>query len=159
MKPHTPPPPVHATDLPIRTPNTGYPPPFAARMTGRDRRVLGDVFGLDDFGVNHVTMAPGTSSALRHWHTLEDEFIYVLEGEVMLHTDGGLTRLTAGMCAGFKAGEANGHRLVNASSAPASYLEVGARKPADECRYPDDDLDGVVADGQWRFQHKDGRPY
>lgn len=150
---------VVALDAPKRTRPTNYPEPFASRMAGREKRPLGDLFGLRNFGVNLTTLHPGAVSALRHAHTLQDEFVYVLQGHPTLHTDEGLAHLSPGMCAGFRAGTGNGHRLVNETSEDVVYLEMGDRSPGDEGRYPDDDLQAVLADGKWAFQHKDGTPY
>lgn len=136
---------------------SGYPEPFRTRMGDRVKRRLGDACGLTRFGVNLVTLAPGGQSALRHWHTLEDEFVYVLEGEVVLISDGGEQTLRVGDCAGYAAGKRDAHHFVNRSGAPARYLEVGNRETADTAHYPDDDL--KYADGGDGYTHKDGRPY
>ncbi|MCP5367331.1 MAG: cupin domain-containing protein [Hyphomicrobiales bacterium] len=137
-----------------------YPAPFAAAVRARTKRRLGDVFGLTNFGVNLVEVPPGTLSSQRHWHTRQDEFVYVLEGELVLVTDAGEQVLTPGMAAGFPAGAADGHHLVNRTNAPAVYLEVGDRTAGDEVDYPDIDMllrrDG---DGRARFVRKDGTPY
>ncbi len=139
--------------------SSAYPEPLRSRVAARSKRRLGDACGLTQFGVNLVTLGPGGESALRHWHTLEDEFVYVLTGEVVLVTNDGEQLLGPGMCAGYPAGRRDAHHLVNRSGAPATYLEVGTRVPGDNGFYPDDDLmwvereDGVVA------AHKDGRPY
>lgn len=128
-------------------------------MAGRNKKKLGDAAGLKNFGVNWVRLEPGSRSALRHWHLRQDEFIYVLEGELTLISDAGEQVLQAGMAAGFPAGDANGHHLVNRSAAAAVYLEVGDRTAGDRVTYPDDDL---VAESQaqgWAFSHRDGRPY
>src|SRR5512140_1598432 len=106
---------------------SGYPEPYRSRMGDRVKRRLGDAFGLTGFGVNLVTLGPGGQSALRHWHTQEDEFVYVLEGEVVLVTGAGETPLRAGMCAGYPAGRPDGHHMINRAAAPARYLEVGTR--------------------------------
>ena len=153
------PPAVRATDVPPRTKPSNYPEPFASRMRGREKRQLGDFFGLANFGVNLTRLAPGAVSALRHSHTKQDEFIYILQGHPVLHTDEGRTPLSPGMCAGFKAGTGNGHQLANESSEEVVYLEVGDRTPGDEGSYPDDDLKAVMVDGQWRFTRRDGTPY
>jgi uncharacterized cupin superfamily protein len=137
-------------------PGSGYPEPFRSRMGDRVKRRLGDACGLTRFGVNLVTLGPGGQSALRHWHTLEDEFVYVLEGTVVLVTDAGEQELRAGDCAGYAAGTGDGHHLINRSAAPARYLEIGNRDDADVAYYPDDDL-AFAADGS--YAHKDGRPY
>ena len=136
---------------------SNYPPDLARKVAGRDKRALGDPFGLDQFGVNHTTLAPGSASAIRHYHRREDEFIYVLEGEITLHNDDGEHLLTAGMCAGFKAGERNAHRLVNKSSRPATYLEIGTRSAEEDVTYPDDDLKAVKTGGKYSFTRKDGK--
>lgn len=151
---------INATDAAPRTKPSNYPEPFASRMSGRLKRSLGDVFGLTNFGVNLTRIAPGGESALRHAHTRQDEFIYVLEGTLTLVTDAGETILTPGMCAGFKAGTGDGHHLVNRSATDAVYLEIGDRTKGDAASYPDDDIAAeLVAPGVWRFTHKDGRPY
>ena len=136
-----------------------YPEPFRSRMGDRMKRRLGDACGLTRFGVNLVTLGPGGQSALRHWHTLEDEFVYILQGRPTLHTDEGRTQLSPGMCAGFKAGTGNGHRLINETTEEVVYLEVGDRTPGDEGSYPDDDLKALLVEGKWKFVHKDGKPY
>lgn len=138
---------------------SGYPEPFRTRMGDRVKRRLGEAFGLTHFGVNLVTLGPGGQSALRHWHTHEDEFVYVLSGEVVLVTDAGEQVLRAGMCAGYPAGTPDGHHMINRGSASATYIEVGDRVEADTAHYPDDDImySGVGADA--RYVHKDGRSY
>ncbi len=150
---------ILAANVPARTKPSVYPEPFASRMAGREKRVLGDLFGLANFGVNLTRLAPGASSALRHAHAKQDEFIYILEGCPTLHTDEGRRHLTPGMCAGFKAGTGNGHRLINETGGVVVYLEVGDRSAGDEVDYPDDDLKGTLVDGQWQFCHKDDTPY
>ncbi len=150
---------VLAVDVASRAKPSNYPEPFASRMAGREKRALGDVFGLSTFGVNLVMLVPGAQSALRHGHTAQDEFIYVLEGHSMLITDAGETTLAPGMCAGFKAGNGDAHHLVNRSGAPVVYLEAGDRGAGDSGHYPDDDLVAVRAGNGWQFTHKDGRPY
>ena len=150
---------VTAAETPARAKSSIYPEPFASRMAKRVKRPLGDLFGLTNLGVNLTRMAPGGSSALRHAHTRQDEFIYILEGRPTLHTDKGPTQLSPGMCAGFKAGTGNGHRLVNETTEDVVYLEVGDRTPGDEASYPDDDLKASLVEGQWTFSHKDGTPY
>lgn len=150
---------IPAMQAPLRTRPSNYPEPFASQMAAREKRPLGDLFGLTRFGVNLTRLAPGAISAFRHSHTLQDEFVYILQGEPTLHTDAGRTRLSAGMCTGFKAGTDNGHRLINETSADVWYLEVGDRTPGDAAFYPDDDLRAVLVEGQWIFTHKDGTPY
>jgi uncharacterized cupin superfamily protein len=151
---------LRALDAPARTKPSNYPEPFAARVAGREKRPLGDLFGLTNFGVNLTRLAPGGISALRHAHSRQDEFVYILEGAPTLVTDSGETALEPGMCAGFKAGSGDAHHLVNRSNRDVLYLEVGDRTPGDSCTYPDDDLvAGLGPDGRWRFTRKDGTPY
>lgn len=150
---------VVAAEAPARAKPSNYPEPFAARMAGRQKRPLGDLFGLTNFGINLTKLAPGAASALRHAHTKQDEFVYILQGHPTLHTDEGQTRLSPGMCAGFRAGTGNGHRLINETREEVVYLEVGDRTPGDEGSYPDDDLKALMIDGKWKFVHKDGLPY
>lgn len=159
MKPPRHPVAVDAAEIAPRTRQSNYPEPFASRMTGRTKRALGDVFGLSSFGVNLTRLAPGAMSALRHAHTVQDEFVYILEGTPTLVTDAGETLLQPGWCAGFKGGSGDGHQLVNRSSADVLYLEAGDRLPGDAANYPDDDLQAVMRGGTWRFLHKDGSPY
>lgn len=143
--------------VPVST-GSGYPPPFDGPCRGRIRQRLGDAAGLGDFGVNLLRLPPGSWSSQRHWHTAEDEFTYVLEGEVVLVTDAGEELLKAGDCAGFKANVRDGHHLQNRSSRDALILEVGSRKIAeDEGDYPDIDLRFLKNDAG--YVHKDGRPY
>jgi uncharacterized cupin superfamily protein len=141
-----------------RARKSNYPDPYAARMEGREKRVLGDVFGLTNFGVNLTRLASGGSSALRHTHTKQDEFVYILEGTPVLVTDEGETQLEPGMCAGFKAG-GSAHHLVNRTGSDVVFLEVGDRTPGDAAVYPDDDIQAAMVDGAWKFAHKDGTPY
>lgn len=150
---------VNAADMPPRSRPTVYPTPFAARVAGRQKTALGDLFGLTNFGVNFTRLAPGAQSALRHAHRIQDEFVYVLEGAPTLVTDAGETALAPGMCAGFKAGTGDAHHLVNRTAADVVYLEIGDRLPGDAATYPDDDLQAVQVDGRWVISHKDGRPY
>jgi uncharacterized cupin superfamily protein len=150
---------IVAAEAPVRARASNYPEPFASRMAGREKRPLGDLFGLKNFGVNLTRLAPGAVSALRHAHSMQDEFVYILHSNPTLHTDEGQVQLAPGMCAGFKAGSGNAHRLLNQTSQDVTYLEVGDRTPGDEGSYPDDDLQGVLVEGQWRFIHKDGTPY
>jgi uncharacterized cupin superfamily protein len=155
----TKPPAINAAALAPSTRPSLYPEPFASRVAGRTRKRLGDAFGLANFGVNLTTLAPGRMSALRHHHTRQDEFIYIVSGHPTLHTDEGMQQLAPGMCAGFKAGSGNGHRLLNETDAEVTYLEIGDRSEGDEAMYPDDDLKAVLVDGAWTFLHKDGSPY
>jgi uncharacterized cupin superfamily protein len=150
---------ITALEAAPRTKPSNYPEPFRSLMTGRVKRALGDVFGLTSFGVNIVVMSPGATSALRHAHSIQDEFVYVVSGRLVLHMDEGRRELTAGTCAGFKAGTGNGHRLINESGSEAVYLEIGDRQQGDTASYPDDDLEARSLDGVWKFFHKDGRAY
>lgn len=138
---------------------TLYPGPFHARVADREKKKLGDAFGLTQFGVNLTTLGPGCVSSLRHWHTLEDELIYVLSGELVLITDDGEQVVRAGDVAGFPGGSRDAHQLVNRSSAPAQYLEVGSRIEEDAAHYPDDDLAWKQDGDRWITVHKDGTPY
>ena len=148
-----------AAAVPLRTKPSNYPEPFATRMSGREKRPLGDLFGLTNFGVNLTRLPPGAVSALRHAHTKQDEFIYILEGSPALVTNAGETPLSPGMCAGFKAGTGDAHNLINRTQQDVVYLEIGDRTPDDSASYPDDDLQAVSVAGRWYFTHKDGTPY
>jgi uncharacterized cupin superfamily protein len=151
---------LRALEAPLRAKASSYPERFAARVSGREKRPLGDLFGLQNFGVNLTRLAPGAQSSLRHAHTRQDEFVYVLEGRPILITDAGETQLEAGMCAGFKAGTGDAHHLVNRTGEDVLYLEVGDRTAQDAASYPDDDLKAVLGpDGKWCFTRKDGTPY
>jgi uncharacterized cupin superfamily protein len=136
------------------TPRSGttYPEPYRSRVLPRYKRALGDALGLTRIGINLTSLDPGKESSMCHWHTHEDEFVYVLAGEVVLRTTGGEQLLCAGMCAGFPAGVADGHQLINRSTAPAVYLEVGNREAADTCHYTDADVDMV-----WNPPHARGK--
>ena len=128
-------------------------------MVGRTKRQLGDVFGLTNFGVNLTRLAPNSVSALRHAHTKQDEFIYIIQGRPTQRTDEGRTHLSPGICAGFNAGTVNAHHLINETAEEVVYIEVGDRTSGDEGSYPDDDLKALLVEGQWKFVHKDGKPY
>jgi uncharacterized cupin superfamily protein len=147
---------VDITAVPERK-GTGYPAQFNAHSAERIRQRLGNAGGITDFGVNLTRLPPGNWSSQRHWHSHEDEFVYVLEGEVTLIEDGGATVLRAGDCAAFPKGSGNGHHLINHSDAIAVYLEVGSRHSADVATCSDVDMKSANADG--RFVHKDGTPY
>ncbi|MFO1146933.1 MAG: cupin domain-containing protein [Alsobacter sp.] len=150
---------LRAGEAPLRTKPSNYPEPFFSRMGRREKRPLGDLFGLRNFGVNLTRLAPGGESALLHRHSRQDEFIYILQGEPTLVTDVGEVRLSPGMCAGFPA-RGVAHQLVNRSGEDVVYLEIGDRTAGDEGTYPADDLKAELgADGKWVFTHKDGRPY
>jgi len=150
---------VVATQVAPRTKLSIYPEPFASQMKGREKRPLGDLFGLSNFGVNLTRLLPDACSALRHAHSKQDEFIYILQGQPVLITDAGEMQLTSGMCAGFKAGTGNGHQLINRTSEEVIYLEVGDRSAGDSAIYPDDDIQAILEEGKWQFTHKDGAPY
>ena len=150
--------PIDPRDLKPRT-GSAYPAPFAAACAAREKRALGNPFGLSHFGVNLVRLAPGTASSQRHWHSREDELVYILEGEATLITDAGEQVMTPGMCMGFPAGAANGHHLVNRSDRDVVYLEVGDRVPGDEVDYPDIDMLVRLVEGERRFVRKNGTPY
>ena len=150
---------VTAAEVTPRSTPSNYPEPFASRMAGRTKRALGAVFGLANFGVNLTELPPGAVSALRHAHTRQDEFVYVLQGRPVLRTDAGDTPLAPGMCAGFRAGSGDAHQLFNPTDQPVVYLEIGDRSEGDAVSYPDDDLLARLAEGRWVFAHKDGRPY
>lgn len=138
---------------------SSYPEPFASRVAAREKRPLGDRFGVTNFGVNHTRLAPGGLSALHHRHSKQDEFIYVLEGEPTLVTDTAEMQLHPGMCAGFAAGGA-AHHIENRTSRDVVLLEVGDRARGDEVFYPDDDIQAALGDdGQWTFTRKNGTPY
>jgi uncharacterized cupin superfamily protein len=137
---------------------TNYPAAFAERVAGRLKQPLGNLFGLASFGVNLVTLEPGAQSSVRHRHLVQDQFVYLLSGEVVLVHDGGEALLTPGMCAGFPHG-GTAHHLINRSNVPATYLEIGDRLPGDSAEYPDDDLCAVAVPGGWSFTRKNGEPY
>ncbi len=150
---------IEAAAAPPRTKPSNYPEPFASRMAGREKRPLGDLFGLKSFGVNLTRIAPGRVSALHHRHSLQDELVYVLEGTPTLVTDDGDVPLRPGMCAGFAA---NGpaHHLENRTGQDVVVLEIGDRSQGDRVAYPADDIQAVLGpDGKWQFAHKNGAPY
>jgi uncharacterized cupin superfamily protein len=150
---------ICARELAPRSKPSNYPPGFAARVAGREKRVLGDPFGLQSFGVNLVRLPPGSVSALHHRHRRQDEFIYVLSGNPTVITDDGEEKLESGRCIGFRAG-GTAHHLENRESVDALYLEVGDRQPGDAGEYPRDDLVATLApDGTWVFTRKDGTPF
>ncbi len=150
---------IAASAAPPRTRPSTYPEPFFSRIAKREKRPLGDLFGLKNFGVNLTRLAPGGESALLHRHSKQDEFIYVLEGEPTLVTEHEEVRLSPVMCAGFPA-QGIAHQLVNRTDRDVVYLEVGDRTAGDEGTYPRDDLKASLdPDGKWTYTHKDGRPY
>lgn len=136
---------------------SGYPPPYAAFARERRKQALGDAGGLTDFGVNLTHLPAGAWSSQRHWHSHEDEFVYVLSGELVLVSNAGEQVLRAGDCAAFPRNVADGHHLINRSAKMAVYLEIGSRSDEDACTYPDVDLQ--LERGAKRFSHKDGTPY
>ena len=150
---------IIAAEAAPRTTPFNYPEPFASRMAGRMKHPLGDIFGLTNFGVNLTRLLPGSGSALRHSHSKQDEFIYILQGNAVLISDAGDTNMSAGMCAGFKAGSGNANQLVNRTDEDVIYLEIGDRSAGDVVTYPDDDIQAVLVNGAWQFMHKDGTPY
>ena len=159
LKPSQPPIAIDAASAPLRSRPSNYPEPFFSRMGRREKRPLGDVFGLRNFGVNLTTIHPGGESALLHRHSKQDEFVYILQGEPTLVTDKQELKLSPGMCAGFPA-QGIAHQLVNRTDTAVVYLEIGDRTAGDEGSYPVDDLKAVLGpDGKWQFTHKDGRPY
>lgn len=147
--------PIAATEVAAQT-GSNYPAPYDAPCRERARATLGDRFGLTDFGVNMLTLPPGAWSSQRHWHAREDEFVYVLEGTPTLVSDDGETELAPGMCAGFPAGQADGHHMVNRSDKPVVLLEVGSRRADDHVTYPDIDMQWSTPDG--RFTRGNGDP-
>ncbi len=150
---------VRAMDLSPRSKPSSYPEPFASRMTKREKRALGEAFGLSNFGVNLTRLAPGGESALLHCHTKQEEFVYILEGAPTLVTDKGEADLEPGMCAGFPA-QGLAHQLVNRTKTDVVYLEIGDRSSGDQGSYPNDDIAATLGpDGNWKFTHKDGSPY
>lgn len=137
---------------------SSYPEPFASQIGERRKWALGDALGLTNYGVNLVELMPGALSSMRHCHSKQDEFVYLLEGELVLITDKGEHILHAGMAAGYPAGSGDGHQMVNRSDAPARYLVVGDRSPGDIVSYPDIDL-ALSEQERDDFTHKDGTPY
>lgn len=150
---------VIAVDAAPNATRSVYPEPFASRMNQREKRRLGNIFGLTNFGVNLTRLAPGGISSLYHAHSKQDEFIYILEGNPILQTDHGPVTLSPGMCAGFKAGTSKAHNLVNNTNKDVCFLEVGDRSPNDQVIYPNDDLSAREENGVWIFTHKDGTPF
>ncbi len=149
---------LDAAALPPRI-GSDYPAPFDEPCAERERRALGNPFGLSQFGVNLLTLPPGAWSSQRHWHECEDEFVYVLSGTITLITDAGEQALTPGMAAGFPAGSRDGHHLVNRSDSPAQVLEVGTRADRDYAEYPDIDMTVEITGGTAQFRHRNGDPY
>ncbi|MBS0251226.1 MAG: cupin domain-containing protein [Proteobacteria bacterium] len=147
---------IKAEDAPLRTKPSNYPEPFFSRMAKREKRPLGDIFGLKNFGVNLTRLLPGGESALLHRHSKQDEFVYILDGTPTLVTDTGEIDMEPGMCAGFPAAGI-AHHLVNRTTRDVVYLEIGDRTPGDEGSYPSNDLKASLGpDGKWVFTRKDG---
>jgi uncharacterized cupin superfamily protein len=158
-EPNLPPIALEAASAPPRAKPSNYPEPFFSRMAKREKRPLGDLFGLKNFGVNLTRLRPGGESALLHRHSKQDEFVYILEGHPTLVTDRGEVALAPGMCAGFAA-SGIAHQLVNGTDRDVVYLEIGDRTPGDDGTYPVDDLKAALGpDGKWQFTHRDGQPY
>jgi len=152
--------PIKAIDVGARRGQTVYPEPFARQVAGRTKRKLGDVFRLTNFGVNLTQLEPGSVSALAHAHQVEDEFVYVLEGNPTVVLGNEEFSLSPGDCIGFRAGTGLAHQVVNRTNALVSYIEIGDRAPGDQVVYPDDDLAVHQGpDGSWVMTHKDGTPY
>jgi uncharacterized cupin superfamily protein len=151
--------PVIASELKADS-DTHLPSELANNAGASEWRVLGEQFGLTQFGVNLETLAPGGRSSLKHWHTANDEFVYVLDGELVLATSLGECLIRKGMCIGFKAGVANAHHLHNRATGPATFLVIGTRSPDDTVIYPEDDMQWLTAaDGVKRAARKDGTFY
>lgn len=157
--PSAPPVKLDPSEIAPRVGSNLYPEAFRAHCAGRLKRALGDAFALSQFGVNLTELPPGAATAHRHWHAAEDEFVFVLAGEAVLVTEAGETPIRAGECAGFPAGRADGHMIVNRSDAPARLLEIGGRSSGDAAFYPDIDLACRKQGGAMRFFRKDGTPY
>ena len=150
---------VAADVVPARAKPSSYPEPFLSRVGKREKRPLGDFFGLQNFGVNLTRLAPGGQSSLLHRHKVQDEMVYILQGEATLKTDRGETVMSEGMCAGFRA-DGIAHQLVNHTDQDVVYLEIGDRLPGDSGSYPNDDIQASVGpDGKYVFTRKDGTPY
>ena len=148
---------IDIESLPLDT-RTGYPPPYDKLVAGRSRKRLGNAAGLEQFGVNLTRLKPGSASALRHWHENEDELVYLLEGELVLIENEGETVLKPGEAAGFKAGVANGHHLLNRTNRDAVYLEIGTRAKRERAHYPELDLVAVKDETGFHYTRKDGTP-
>lgn len=149
---------IDIAQVPVRT-GSGYPEQFRGATKGREKAALGNAVGLNQFGVNLTRLKPGAASSLRHWHENEDEFVFILEGEVVLCENDGETVLKAGEAAGWKAGEPNGHCLVNRSARDVLYLEIGTRAPTERAHYPGIDLQAVKDAGGFHYLRNNGEPY
>ena len=150
---------LNAIDVPPRIAVSYYPEPFASRMKGRQKRQLGEFFGLKNFGVNLTHLAPSAMSSLRHAHTTQDEFVYIVQGNPTLRTNEGSERLAPGTCVGFPAGTGNAHHLHNETIEDVFYLEIGDRTAGDDVNYPDEDIQLIRREGKATYVHKDGTPY
>ncbi len=152
--------PIFGESVPAVKGKTNYPSPFAERVAGRTKRKLGDVFELENFGVNLTTLEPGAVSALAHHHKKQDEFVYVLQGRAMVVLDDEEYELEPGECIGFKAKMGVAHQIINRSDAPVTFLEIGDRTPGDEVTYPHDDIAARLnKKGVWVFSRKNGKSY
>ena len=152
--------PTKAVEVETKKGKSFYPESFAGLVAGRTKRKLGDIYALTNFGVNLTHLDPGAASALYHYHTVQDEFVYVTEGTLTLLFGEDEFELGPGDCMGFKAGTGIGHQLINRSSLPATYIEIGDRKPNEKSEFPRDDIvANLSGDGSWIFTHKNGEPY
>ena len=152
--------PTKAETVPAAEGQTIYPEAFASVVAGRIKRKLGNHFNLSNFGVNLTTLAPGSASALMHFHSKQDEFVYVIDGTLTVRIGPDAYEMTRGDCVGFKSGTGQGHQIINRSDRPASYLEIGDRTAGDQAEFPEDDLVARQGDnGSWILSHKDGEPY
>ena len=151
-------PPITPTTVSAKT-SSVYPQQFQSTVQGRSKRALGDYFGLKNFGVNHTTLEPGAASALQHYHSKQDEFVYILQGTATVRMGTKEMEMKAGSCIGFPAGQGEGHCIVNRSKEPVAFLEIGDRTTGEEVDYPEVDLKCVEKNGKWTFLHKDGTPY
>ncbi|MEO1392041.1 MAG: cupin domain-containing protein [Cyanobacteria bacterium J06634_5] len=149
---------IDLSAIPVES-GTTYPDSFKSNVAGRSRQRVGKAAGLKNFGVNLTTLAPGSQSALRHWHSAQDEFVYVVSGEIVLITDEGEQLLEPGEMVGFAAGDKNAHHLVNRSASAAVYLEIGDKSMPEFVDYPDHDLIFIAENGSGHFAHKNGQPY
>ena len=148
----------HAKDFEIQKKKSNYPEPFASKVNGREKRPLGDLYGLNNFGVNLTVLKPNSMSALLHRHSKQDEFVYIIKGNPTLVTEEGEQELSPGMCAGFPA-DGTAHQLINNTDENVEYLEIGDRSEGDEASYPKDDLVANLVDGKWVFTDKAGNNF
>ena len=148
----------HAKDFEIQKKKSNYPEPFASKVSGREKRLLGDLYGLNNFGVNLTVLKPNSMSALLHKHSKQDEFVYIIKGNPTLVTEEGEQELSPGMCAGFPA-DGTAHQLINNTDENVEYLEIGDRSEGDEVSYPKDNLVANLVDGKWVFTDKAGNNF